>query len=782
MSTRQKKFLFILAASFTFSIFYCKATHIVGGELNYKYLGNNDYEIRLTVYRDCFNGIPPFDDPAALGIFDVNNNLLNTVYMFFMGSIPLVPTINSPCLIPPANICYERTTYVEIVNLPPIAGGYHLAYQRCCRNNTIINIVNSGNAGATYDAYIPDPSLATVNSNPVFTNWPPTFVCVDVPFSFDHSATDFEGDSLVYELCDPLDGGSVANPMPQPPFNPPYTSVIWQPPYTPANILGVVPLTINPQTGMLTCTPNGQGQFVYGVCVKEYRNGIYLSTTRRDYQINVTVCPQLVVSSIQSPTLVCGQLTAFFTNNSVGAATYFWDFGDPLNPADTSSLPNPAFTYSDTGHYQAMLIAFSGVNASCNDTSFGDVFVYPPLQAGFSYQSIPCLNTVNFQDLTSTLSGLVNSWQWDFGDASTSTQQNPTHVYSAPGTYIVTLIAGTAAGCIDTVTIPVDVILILPTSAFTYIQTPCTGTCSFVNLSSSGMYTWYFDDGDSSYQQNPAHDYLLPGTYTVTLITTLSQFCADTLQQSITVNPYPLASFTIQHDVCSPLANFINTSSGTQSWTWNFGDSDTSSNQNPFHTYSGAGVFRVTLIATDVFGCRDTAVENISIVVLSHADFSYTIDTCGEQIFFKNNSTDATSYHWDFGDYETSSDVNPTHSYQVAGDFMVSLITNPGHACADTAIIPLLLDVSLIGNVWIPNVFTPNGDRKNEVFEVTGSYPCDEFEFYVFSRWGELIYEGKGPHVSWDGLYKGKPVVEDVYVYMLMNKSIKRIGSIAVIR
>jgi hypothetical protein len=107
------------------------ATHIVGGEMNYRYLGNNDYEVRLTVYRDCYNGVPPFDNPAAIGIFDVNNNLVNTLYINFTFSDTLAPTVLSPCLIPPTNICYEKTTYIATVNLPPIPGGYQLVYQRC---------------------------------------------------------------------------------------------------------------------------------------------------------------------------------------------------------------------------------------------------------------------------------------------------------------------------------------------------------------------------------------------------------------------------------------------------------------------------------------------------------------------------------------------------------------------------------------------------------------------------------------------------------------------------
>ncbi|MBK5286827.1 MAG: PKD domain-containing protein, partial [Bacteroidia bacterium] len=363
---------------------------------------------------------------------------------------------------------------IQTVNLPPAVGGYQLVYQRCCRNQTIANIVAPLNTGATYNALIPGPPYVS-NGNPVFNNWPPTFICVNAPFTFDHSATDFEGDSLVYELCDPLDGASPGFPMPQPPNPPPYIPVTWQPPYGPANLFGGVPLTINPQTGLLSCTPNAQGQYVYGVCVKEYRNGVYLSSTRRDYQINVVNCPQIVVSSIQSPTLVCGLLTASFTNNSFGAASFFWDFGDLLNINDTSSQQNPVFTYSDTGHYSAMLVAYSGINPACNDTSYGDVYVYPPLHAGFSYQNVPCTNTVMFNDTTHSLSGTLNYWHWDFGDNTISLQQNPTHVYNSGGNYTVTLIVGTNAGCSDTVSAVIPAIIVQPTASFSLSQVPCSG-------------------------------------------------------------------------------------------------------------------------------------------------------------------------------------------------------------------------------------------------------------------------------------------------------------------
>lgn len=117
---------------------------------------------------------------------------------------------------------------------------------------------------------------------------------------FDHSATDIDGDSLVYELCTPLDGASFSDPIPQPPYNPPYNPVTFISPYSQSNMLngvaGGVNLSINPQTGILTATPTTIGQFVVGVCVKEYRGNIFLGTTRRDFQFNVIPCPSLIVA------------------------------------------------------------------------------------------------------------------------------------------------------------------------------------------------------------------------------------------------------------------------------------------------------------------------------------------------------------------------------------------------------------------------------------------------------------------------------------------------------
>ncbi|MCB0430280.1 MAG: gliding motility-associated C-terminal domain-containing protein [Flavobacteriales bacterium] len=347
--------------------FRASATHIVGGELNYDCLGNDQYKISLTVYRDCYNGVPDFDNPAAVGIFNANNNLVQTLWIPFVSKTLLTPEAPDPCVVVPGNVCYERTTYTATVTLPPIPGGYQLSYQRCCRNQTIVNLVNPSNVGATYTANIPDISKGVCNANPIINEWPPVFICRGFDLVYDHSATDPDGDSLVYELCNPFTSGS--NPAePQPPNNPPYTSVPWKAPYGLSNLMGGTPVTIDPVTGLLTGTPNTVGQFVVGVCVKEYRNGVYLGETKRDFQFNVLQCERDVVAGAVGSTVNCLTTTVDFTNLSSGACDYHWDFGDPTATNDTSNVSNPSYTYPYHGTFTVTLIAKSCNNPNCNDT------------------------------------------------------------------------------------------------------------------------------------------------------------------------------------------------------------------------------------------------------------------------------------------------------------------------------------------------------------------------------------------------------------------------------
>lgn len=425
------------------------ATHIVGGELNYRCLGNDQYEISLTVFRDCFNGIPFFDDPASIGVFDSSNTFLFQSLVDFSSDDTLDPVLFNPCLVIPPDVCVHRTTYLDTLHLPFLVGGYQLAYQRCCRNITIANIIDPDATGATYYTFISELALTSCNSNAVFQEWPPVYICAGEPIVFDHSAVDIDGDSLVYELCTPFEGATTNNPRPQPPNPPPYDSVVWLLPYHAYNMLGgTQPLTIDKHTGLLTGLPTIIGQFVVGICVKEYRNGVLISTTKRDFQYNVGTCGVMISAALSSDTLRCNDsLTIDFQNLSTGTNTFVWDFGDPTTQDDIFTVTDTSYTYPDAGVYTITLIA--GPGEVCADTVSQTISVqYASLNADFDMIYDACVDSFTAQlvDLSTDNQSPITSWFWEFED-DTSTAQNPTPTLSGQTSYDIRLTVMAANGC-----------------------------------------------------------------------------------------------------------------------------------------------------------------------------------------------------------------------------------------------------------------------------------------------------------------------------------------------
>ena len=383
-------FFFLLAG-----IGKIQATHIVGGEITYKCLGSNQYEITLTVYRDCFYGNPEafFDSIGYIGVFDGAATLVDSLLIPFdpASNDTLDAVFADTCLFVPGDVCVHTTFYRDTITLLPGAGGYTLTYMRCCRNETILNIQSPNVTGSTFSVEISEKALFECNSGPEFKEWPPIFICVNEPIEYDHSAIDAEGDSLAYKLCTPIKGATITNYYPQPPFPPPYDPVVWVPPYDLNNLLGGVPLEIDVHTGLLTGLPNTVGQFLVGICVEEYRDGELISFVRRDFQYNVGFCGT-VIADITAPDNQCDDLTVDFDNTSLNAGDFFWAFNDPGNPGATSTLTEPSFTFSDYGTYTVMLIAEP--NSACVDTTFHQItLTQNTLEADFELEIIKCADS-----------------------------------------------------------------------------------------------------------------------------------------------------------------------------------------------------------------------------------------------------------------------------------------------------------------------------------------------------------------------------------------------------
>ena len=279
-----------------------RATHLVGGDFYYVHLGGDQYQITLKVYRDCSpantNGTG-FDESVVIGMWDG----IGTIGAADVINIPLVLSnvsnvpveMGNPCGTPPPELCIEQAIYTATATLPPTTYGWDLVYQRCCRNPTIVNLDDFGgaeNAGMTLLVHIPGTEVTTEsNSSPAFQELPPVALCSNLPFVWNHSAVDPDGDDLVYSLCAPLQGGDAANAQPNPPSTPPYMPVPYFPGFTWDNpMTASPPLAIDASSGQLTCTPTVPGQYAVGICVQEFRNGVLLSTVIRDFQFNVTAC------------------------------------------------------------------------------------------------------------------------------------------------------------------------------------------------------------------------------------------------------------------------------------------------------------------------------------------------------------------------------------------------------------------------------------------------------------------------------------------------------------
>jgi gliding motility-associated-like protein len=288
-------FIFLAAAN------CCKAYHIAGGDFTYRWIGGNNFEVKLTLYRDCSNPqASDFDDSIKVSVFDRVTNLRAdsaVIAISFKDSISLSGEGCSP----PPDVCMQYGDYISVLNLPDNPNGYYIVWERCCRNSTVNNIAFPDRAGMAFYAEIADPALQ--NSSAYFNSQPLPYICLNQFFRFGFDASDIDGDSLVYSLVDPLDGGHTSQFNPNPysysqfgnvPIYPepaPYTSINWASGFSLSNICGsATPLTINSTSGEIEVIPDIQGIYALAVEIREYRNGIYIGLIRREIEFTVIVC------------------------------------------------------------------------------------------------------------------------------------------------------------------------------------------------------------------------------------------------------------------------------------------------------------------------------------------------------------------------------------------------------------------------------------------------------------------------------------------------------------
>ena len=381
--------------------------------------------------------------------------------------------------------------------------------------------------------------------------------------------------------------------------------------------------------------------------------------------------------------------TVSFTNTSSGNySAVQWYFGD----GNTSTQPNPTHTYASSGTYFACLELYDSAGNFC-DTTCAQITVSG--SGGGCNASFTSQNSGSTYFFTNTSTGNYNMITWYFGDGNTSNLNNPTHTYANSGNYWLCIILGDTNGSIcDSTCSLITVANSNPNcnASFSYAQ--AGNLVQFSNNSSgnTASYLWTFGDGTTSTQQFPSHTYPGPGSYNACLFVynSFGNICDSTCQTIVVqgTNPTCQAQFSYGFFGNNYWFNDQSTASpgNVNSWFWSFGDGSTSTAQYPSHNYSSAGSYVVCLSITTTDSCTSTYCDTISVSPGCFANFTYT-NTSGNTYAFTNTSTGGyTSIVWNFGDGNTSTQQNPTHTYAQNGTYWVciSLGDTNGNLC-DTA-------------------------------------------------------------------------------------------------
>ncbi len=353
--------------------------------------------------------------------------------------------------------------------------------------------------------------------------------------------------------------------------------------------------------------------------------------------------------------------------------------------------------FNKRGRYDVTLIVLDSRGCLDTMTKVGYI-VHGKPKAGFAQSSVKgCLPlVVTFSDTTRNLSGVTNtSYEWDYGDGTRVMNSSGVvnHTYTASGTYNVRQIVTNSEGCSDTA---YSVVKAVKATALFETSAPTTcinGLIAFTNQSGGlGSSYWSMGDGSVAVTKDVMHSWTDTGHYSVWLAVVDTNGCTDTANKEIYIRK-PRARFSVSDTVslCVPfVAQFYNNTVGGAFYSWTMGDGNTSIVPSPGHTYTTPGIYDVRLIATDVYGCRDTAQGQVTVHGYP-GSFTYaTRSGCSPlTVRFSSSLSNVPYITWDFADgvtVTTSGQDTISHTYLTAGGYVPKLILSDSAGCITSAI------------------------------------------------------------------------------------------------
>ena len=798
------------------------ATHIIGGEIFYT-LNNpstNNYTVTVNLYFDCNSAdairATKSDETISISVWNAANN--SYVQEFTMSNTSSGETLNSTnydCVKQPNQTCSKSRTYTRNITLNPGTSGLILAWQRCCRNNTIVNIQNPESTGLTAWTTIPPASIP--NSSPSFDEIPPVYVCVNAPLNVSQKATDLDGDSLVYELSTPYLGASRNDPAPQnrnqydrPPFN----QIIWKNPYFETNqMTGSPSLNLNRATGEMTITPNVTGQFALGYTVIEYRNGIKIGETRRDYQFNVITCDFDIVSNFEVPggtavggayTFECGDTICFrnISETKDSASTsYFWDFGDPASTTDTFTAftleKEVCYVYPGNGDYTVTL---KSINSICVSTFRYQVRIRSTKNFTLGPDKIFC---DDFSILLDTRVNDAISTSWNTGESTQRITATDTGMYIANvsfgkckysdtlkitydnvlpkvlpddslfcGDFLATLDAGISGVSYLWSTSPAEVsktITVQDTGLYTVTManSNCTRTDSIRLWQSTKLDirdSFYCNDfihladagaiEEATYlwsdgTTNQSTNYTIPGTKWVRI----------TQRDCIHPDSFEIGNSLVNSELgedmhfCDILDFTLDAGTTGTKFDWSTGETT--------RTIRVLSPGKYTVRIENAEGCTTTDSIELTFSISPEIYLGDDTTICINSPTQLGIDIPYAIYNWNTGE------ATQYITAQTEGIYRLQVTDDLG--CIGTDSLFISVDPEALPSIlFVPNAFTPNEDNLNDIFPYKDEVVQPAFYITIYSRWGEKIFDSREANTTnWNGYYKGRKVPPTTYMYFM---------------
>jgi gliding motility-associated-like protein len=774
----MKNFFFfcclILCYNFSF------ADHIIGGEINMQCLNPKEpgnYRITVTLFNDDITGTVIFNASSTASVTirrKSDNRIMRTVVLKLDTRNSVIYT-NPAC----ARLRSLKSTMLKfeaIVELIPNEyndpQGYTIAYQSCCRNTGIDNIVNPSSAAMLF--YLEFPPLIKnnrpfVNSTPIFQPLNGEYICINDNFELNYDAVDLDNDVLKYSLVTPYnDANFITGTSPRTNFR----NINWAAGFSEqVQIPGNPALTVDEKSGVLRVKANRVGLHVISVLCQEFRAGELIGSIRRDFQFLVVDCGNTVpdphtISFSGQPTLneitFCEGVEFELKGNNPNANwNYQWQRnGDNIEGANT-----PVIIAKEEGEY-VVVASFKNV---CAKTKVASNKIKVKLtkeksKLQFQGKAVVCGNASTFQ-LNAKPFG-KSEYSWFFNGDALSSEKNNFIKPSKEGAYHA-IVKNTENDCIArTDTVYVNFVNTPPSTVDLSVNKSkdnlCNGDSITLNATNNKdfVYEWFRNKirFDSTSFSN--RTIKISGSYGVSIID--KNGCpANAKDISITFYEKPKLKIDSILAMCSdenskPIPLNSTPTGGVFSGKGVVG--------NEFvPTLAGVGKHTIEYTFQGQVECQNgkvaTSVEVLKKPISNLKDKVEIFN--GMSVLLSPKAENASIFRWSptqrINDFNLE---NPTVNPSKTTLYRLTLSNKEGCTSKDSVLVVVI-------NNMIPNIFTPNNDNENDIWDLKFYQSDTSVEVSIFNRWGELVFYSKGYSEPFDGTFRGQKLPVDTYVYTI---------------